>query len=221
MESYFDHYVLGGGWAMALLLPAGLIALSAFVRAWLAIAHAGAADAADEGSPARRISDRLRTLHARHATLTADDVRAEAASEALHLVATLQPLAAAAALAPLAGALGTLTALMQAHADASRSGAAAGTVDWLPSAVERAMVPSLWGMAIALAATAGHALLRARVWRVESRVLIPVAERVADALLHGSRRQAAGVRSARLGGRPKRLDVAPTADGDGEAEAER
>lgn len=178
METYFDHYVLAGGWAMLFLIPASVVTIGAAFRALLALRLDALAGERNDSSAAR-VAARLRELHERHGTVSADDIRAEVDGEALRLFALLQPISAMAALAPLAGILGSVTSLMAANNEAARRGSA----DFLPALVERALIPTMWGLGIALLATACYTALRARLYYCERRWLRPAAERAADDLL--------------------------------------
>ena len=163
---------------MLLLIPASVVTVAAGLRAALALRHeAVAGERAD--SAARQVEARLRELHRRHGTLTAADVRAEVDAETLRLFSLLQPLSAMAALAPLAGLLGSLTALISANADAARR----GDSELLAAAVERALIPTFWGVGVAAVATAAYLVLRARLYICETHLIRPAAEAATDRLL--------------------------------------
>lgn len=163
---------------MLLLIPASVVTVAAALRAALALRRDAVAGEGTDSS-VRQVEARLRELHHRHGTLTAADVRAEADAETLRLFALLQPLSAMAALAPLAGLLGSVTALMAANADAARRGGN----ELLAAAVERALVPSFWGVGVAAVATAAYLMLRARLYVCETQIIRPAAEAAADRLL--------------------------------------
>lgn len=177
MQTYFEHYVLGGGWAMLLLLPGSMITLAVMLRGWLALRSSSLTRAAD--SPATRIGARLALLSERFGHLTMEDVRAEVDAEVNDLRAIFQPLLAALVIAPLIGVLGSLTAIMSANAAA----AAGSGAEALAARVEQALVPSMWGTGIALAAALGLFMLNVRLYRSARQVLEPAAEASARDLL--------------------------------------
>lgn len=178
METYLEHYVLAGGWAMWLLLPASFLTVAVAVSTSLTLNRIRATDE-EEQSPAGRIRTRLAQLHARHGSLSAEDVRGESETEALELFSRLQPLSAIAFLAPLTGLLGSTTALLDAYADTARRSA----TEFLAASVERALIPTVWGLGCAVLAGGAFFFLRAKVYRLETGVLRPVAEAAADRLL--------------------------------------
>lgn len=173
IANYFDHYVLGGGWAMLILIPASVVALAAILRAALlfrTVALMGGRGGADD-CPAARLVSRLKALRESAGNLTAGDARIEVQAETLRMYAMLQPLAAMFVLSPLAGLLGSITAIMNANLDAARG----GNAEALAAAIERALIPAMWGVAIAAAAYTGFAFLRARLFYCEDKLLAPLA----------------------------------------------
>ena len=211
IETYLEHYVIGGGWAMLVLLPASMLAVTLIVRGWLLlnrshIAGTAAAEGAGTGpdttprglgadTATGRVIVRLRELHARTGEVSPDDVRAEISSETVALYSQFHLLVALYVLAPLVGLLGSLTAIMSANLDV----VAGGGAERLAAAVERALVPTLWGVGVACVAYAGFAVLRARLFLVERRTLLPLVEAEAAALtrdaFHRSRQHAPDTRN--------------------------
>lgn len=178
MQSYFEHYVLRGGWAMLLIVPMSVVALAAMIRAALAYRRGQIAARGDARSAASRISSRLAVLQEEYKTITAEDVRAETTNEVLDLYALLQPLPAIFILAPVVGAIGSITHLMATMLAISRG----GSVERLSQAAEAALVPLFWGVAVSAFAYLGWAVLRARLFYCERHYLRPSAEKAASDL---------------------------------------
>lgn len=151
-ESILAHYVLDGGWSMLLLLPASVVSVAAALRsAWMMRGTA--------------VLDIARQLPAHD-----DPLRPERAyAAALQLYGTLQPLVAMYVLSPLIGLLGSLTTLIPVQSHLLTPGAR--QVESLHAAYQHALIPPFWGVAIAAFSYAAFALLRARVFRVETELL--------------------------------------------------
>jgi biopolymer transport protein ExbB/TolQ len=178
VDTYFNHYVLNGGWAMLLLIPASVVTVAALLRGWL-ILRQSALSPLDKNRTASAIVARLQAIADDHKRITPDDVRAEISNETLNLYAALQPLVAMYVLAPLAGVLGAVTKLMAAYSDI----ASGLSPEALASLTESALVPVMWGVAIAAVAYAAFATLRARLFYIETRIIRPQVEAAATELL--------------------------------------
>lgn len=170
MQSYFEHFVVAGGWAMLLLVPASMVALASFFRALLA--YRWVAVAGGQQSKAAEVVARLSDLRSRHGNLSAEDIRAEIRTGVNDLYALLQPLIAVFVAAPLVGIVGSITLLMAANLDV----ASGGGVDRLAANYERALVPLLWGTAISALSYLGYAVLKARLYHCERNLLTPAVE---------------------------------------------
>lgn len=170
METYFQHYVLNGGWAMLLLIPASVVTLAAILRGFILLYGRGACNEA-----VANIQERLSTIAGHGTKPTTEDVRAEVAGETLELYSAIQPLATMYVLTPLIGLLGSVTQVMNANVTL-KSGTSAEKVG---AALEAALVPTMWGLGIAVVAYAGFALLRSRLFRCERTNIMPRAEAIA------------------------------------------
>jgi hypothetical protein len=176
-RTFFEHYVLGGGWAMLLLLPALVVTLFAGVRGLLVVRAA-------RQSGASHLAARLEELHERHGALSLHDARSEVEAMVNSFCALLLPLQAVFVLAPLAAVAGSVWRVMTAAMAAS-----AGSVEPFAAEVEQALVPLLWGVAIAALAYGLHWMIRIAILSLERDMLIPAADEAVERL------------SARLGGR--------------------
>lgn len=174
-ESYFQHYVVNGGWAMLLLVPACLVMFAAIVRAMLVLTRQAIIAEGERSSPSalQRVMERMQQIRSVHGIVTAEDVRSEIFVEVTHLYSFLVPLTAVFILAPLAGVLGAITALMNANIDLAR-GVSPGT---LAISAERALVAPAWGVGISLVAYLAYAILRLRLYYCETRLLRPAVEK--------------------------------------------
>ena len=158
---------------MLVLIPASVVALASCLRAWAATtrrAVAAETDAVD--TAAGRVLARLRVTRDSFGAITAQDVREEIADEVLDLYSLLQPLVVVLVGAPLVGALGSVAGMMVAL----RASAAAGAAEPLAAAAERALIPSVWGVGLALAAFLMWAWLRARLAARERDDLAPAVD---------------------------------------------
>lgn len=164
-NNLFQHYVMGGGWVMLLLLPASIVAVATIFRV----------SARLWGRPVQQLANELRAVVLAHkiqspTALTLTDARVLAADSAMTLYVTLQPLSAIYAVAPMLGALGTAWALGRVW-----RGPASLQNKNLAAALEQAFVPLGWGLAVGLLAITGYAILRARLVRIEQEILAPAA----------------------------------------------
>ena len=177
LQSYFEHYVLGGGWAMLILVPASVVVVAVLVRGLLSLREK------EFTSPsafnrANAVVARLRQIIERHKNLTAEDVRAETSREILDVYAGFQPLVLITFVAPLIGLLASVLRLMAAQ----RTVASTGSIEPLAAATEQALIPMAWGVGVACLAYAAFVLLRSRLYYVERELLVPAAERAAGEL---------------------------------------
>ena len=158
---------------MLVLIPASVVALAACLRAWAATTRGAVSggESADD-TAAGRVLARLRAKRDSFGAITAQDVREEIADEVLDLYSMLQPLVVVFVGAPLVGALGSVAGMMAAL----RVSAAAGAVEPLAAAAERALIPSAWGVGVALAAFLMWAWLRARLAAREREDLEPAVQ---------------------------------------------
>lgn len=147
-DSLLNQYVLAGGWTMALLLPAAIVALATAMRAAWLLRDKEVQKVARDLHPARPIEGNKGGESAAYAA-------------ALNLYGLLQPLSAVFVLASLIGMLGSFTAIL---AQPFPRGAAH---------LRQAMLPSIWGLSISVFSYAAFCLLRARVFRVEREILLP------------------------------------------------
>lgn len=163
-QTFFQHYVLGGGWSMVLLVPASVVVLATIfrmvTRLW--------------GSAPQHLAAEVRAVvlaqKQRVGSLGLADARTIAMDTATNVYMGLQPLTAIYAIAPLIGALGTAWTLGQVW-----RGPVSLREKNLQLALEQAFVPLGWGLLIGLAASTGYAILRARLVRLERNLLAPAA----------------------------------------------
>jgi hypothetical protein len=179
---------------MFLLIPASVVAIGAIVRGALilsarnigAVVPTGEAPVArDEpttdgpgpravrgDSPIGRIIGRLDEMYRRTGTMTAADARVELEAEMIYLFVQLQPLAFLFVIAPLIGLLGSVTGVMSATLDTATGGA----IENLAAAMERALIPTMWGVGVSVISYAGFALLRMRLYYCERVLVWPAVE---------------------------------------------
>lgn len=159
METYFEHFVLAGGWTMLLLLPGSIAAIALFARGLLMLRRSEILES--ESSIARRIRG--------VASIGEPEASVEQAKrdEVTDLFARIQPLYVLCVLAPMIGLLGSILAIMSVNFDA----AAGASPEFVAAGIERALVPSLWGVGICAFSYAAFAILRARLYWVERRLL--------------------------------------------------
>jgi hypothetical protein len=181
VQSYFEHYVLAGGWAMLLLIPASVLAVAIVVRGVIAMRSGNFAESTKGTEPTRtmEVIARLEALSDTHKTVTAEDVRAESWREVIDLYSLLQPLPTIAFLAPLVGLLASTFRVMAAQ----RQVASAASIEPLAAAVEGALIPMVWGIGVACIAYAGYAALKARLYYCERNLLVPRVEAGATRLI--------------------------------------
>ncbi len=162
-ESLFEHYVLGGGWAMLVLVPASIVALATILRASLML----------WGRSVHRLAAEVRatvTAQKKHGPVALTDARVIAMDTALHTYLAMQPLVIIYAAAPFVGALGTAMALHKAW-----RGPVSLQARNLGTALENAFVPLCWGLGVALLAITGYVFLKARLASIERNILAPAA----------------------------------------------
>jgi biopolymer transport protein ExbB/TolQ len=88
---------------------------------------------------------------------------------ALQLYGQLQPLIAMYILSPLIGLLGSLSALIPLQEQLLSPGAR--QMDLLTTAYQQALIPPFWGVAIAAFSYTAFAMLRARIFHIETELL--------------------------------------------------
>ncbi|MCX7718947.1 MAG: hypothetical protein N2111_11195 [Candidatus Sumerlaeaceae bacterium] len=178
-RSFFEHYVLGGGWSMLLLVPALVVALFAGVRGLLAVRGV-------RRYGAEMVASRLTQLFDRHGSLSPQDVRAEVAAVVNDLCTLLLPLQAVFILAPLAAVAGSVWRVMTASV-----AVAGGRVEPFAAEVEQALVPLVWGVGIAALAYTFYLVNRIAILALERDVLVPAGDDIAQRLCerHGLRRR--------------------------------
>lgn len=162
---------------MLLLVPSLCLVVLLLVRGVVAMGRQRICGAPGTGSADERVGARLAQIEAQFGQITAEDVRAETAAECLSLYSLFQPLVLIFAVAPLAGLLGSVTAMMSCTLEVSRTGA----VESLAAATEQALVPAMWGLAVSAIAYLGFGLLRLRLYYVEKNLLQPSVERAFQA----------------------------------------
>lgn len=176
-DSYFQHYVLSGGWPMLILLPLSVVTVATILRAILGLATGRISPAAGtaapgDGTAAGRVAERLDRIRTAHGTIQASDIRAEIDAETLRLYAQIHPLGAMVLVAPLIALAGSVTQLLSANLSYQAGGSAQAFV----ASAEQALVPLFWGASIAAIACVGLYALRARLFHLEETRLRPAVE---------------------------------------------
>lgn len=171
LETYLTHYVLNGGWAMLLLVPASIVVVAAIVRAALLVR-------AEEVVAKGNESALQRVLAVVDAESPEEKMREAVEDETLRIYAQFQPLLIAYVAAPMIGVIGSITMLMNANLELARGGAAEAMATY----AERALIPSMWGSVIGLVAFIAFAILRWRLYYVERDILMPAVRQHVSAL---------------------------------------
>lgn len=198
MPNYLDEYVLQGGITMAALLPLSLFTFAIIVQRFLDL-RASRIVAAGIVAQVRRV-DSEQAFHALRASLQASPAplaaiildyieageRGESMDpkengvpiedEAEHLYQSLAPISTSYVVAPLLGVLGTTIGIMgtfEQFATAGRRDMSA-----LVAAIDKSLVTTMWGLIIAVPAYFCYAMLQARVYRLERRILPGVLRQV-------------------------------------------
>lgn len=169
-RNLFEHYVLGGGWAMFILVPASVVAVATLFRAMMLVSR---------GAVARLTAEVRATVMAQRSAgrpVSLTDARTVAADGALRLFAAIQPLGFVYSIAPFAGAAGTLWALLGVWQSSAQL-----SPRYMALALEHAFVPLGWGLVIALFSIASFGLLKSRIISIELEALAPAAIGALDA----------------------------------------
>lgn len=161
---------------MLLLLPASVVAVATFIRGILLLRGSQWDGGRDTITAKLRSSLTDRTTAGEK--LTQEDARDAADDEALALYSALLPLQIVFVLAPLVGLVGTVWAMISAYLTVARTGA----TELLASAMEQALIPTMWGLGIAIFSYAAFAVLRARLYYCEQHYLRPAARGSVDEL---------------------------------------
>lgn len=162
-ENLFQTYILSGGWAMVLLVPASIVALATIIRAVMRL----------WGPSVRRLTSDVRSTiidQKSRTALTLTDARVIASDTAASIYGTLQPLSAIYAIAPMIGALGAAWSLRRVWQQP-----ASLPNENMQTALAQAFVPLGWGIVVGLVSILGYAILRARLVTIEHNLLAPAA----------------------------------------------
>lgn len=175
VQSYFEHYVIAGGWAMVLLVPASVVVLATIIRALFALRGSRFSSATaprDVSTHTAAVAERLRARSRQFGKLAADDISTEIDLEIVELYSIVQPLPAITVLAPIVGMLASVLRIMAAQ----RQLAGSHSVESMALAVEGSLVPLVWGLSVAGVSYLSYAIFRARLYFCESRLLRPMVE---------------------------------------------
>ena len=172
-DTPIQRFFLAGGWPMAAMAGLAFAGVFFAARGLLALRRRRV-----EKRIAPAVAARLEEILRRHEALTADDVRAEVDAAATALYAVIQPLVAVYVVAPLAGLAATAGYLVIAWNQTATPGATP-----VAAAAAAALLPSLWGAAVAALAYTAWVFLKLRLYRIERTLLTPAAEKEAQRLL--------------------------------------
>jgi biopolymer transport protein ExbB/TolQ len=163
LDNALKHYVLDGGWAMLLLIPASVLAVGIVLRNLWTLRWSALEDKASELETSQ--GDRAMP------SSMADDV---VEREVLKLCSYVQPLSALFVLAPLAGLLGSLVQL-SALFERIEGGLA---VSQSQAAVifRGALLPAIWGALLSAFCYAWYAVFRSRILSAEEELFHGTAE---------------------------------------------
>jgi hypothetical protein len=170
LETYLTHYVLDGGWAMLLLIPASVVVIASIIRMMIMIQPASLRK--PDGAVSR-VNASLDALIEQFGELKPDDVRQQVESEMLRFIAMLQPLNLISVCAPLTGLLGAITIMMAAFLEQANGGSA----QLLSAALERSLIAPMWATAIAIISYAGLITLRYFIFKAEQNIVAPAARK--------------------------------------------
>jgi biopolymer transport protein ExbB len=198
MTSYLDEYVLRGGITMAALIPLSLFTFGIIVQRFfdlrasriVATEILAQVERVDNEQAFRSLRESLRANPAPLATIILDYIEAGERGESMdpkensapieeeadHLYQSLSPISTSYVVAPLLGVLGTTISIMATF----EQFAAAGRRDMsaLVAAIDKSLVTTMWGLIIAVPAYFCFALLQAKVYRYERRVLPGVMKQI-------------------------------------------
>jgi len=162
-ENFFEHYVMGGGWAMLILVPASIVSIATALRAAMMLWGRSVA------RQAAVVEAAVATRRSRGAVSLAD-ARIIAMDSAMGVYVALMPLSIIYAAAPVVGALGSVWSLAVAWRNSVSLQAR-----YLASALEHAFMPLGWGLVVSLISIVCYGILKARLVHVERAVLVPAA----------------------------------------------